>query len=196
MPVIVLYDACVLHPAPLRDLLVRLGLTELFQAKWTDQILDECFRSILKQRPDLTPERLLRTRRLLSGSIPDVQVTGYEDLVAGLTGLPDPNDRHVLAAAIRCSAQIIVTHNLSDFPEATLERYHIEAQAPDEFVLDLLDLSGPLVCRVVCEQAAALKNPSKSIEELLSILEQQGLVGSVAKMKEIFARWSLGRALG
>jgi PIN domain len=104
MPFVVVYDACVLYPAPLRDLLVRLGRTGLCQVKWTRQILDECFRNLSAQRPDLEPERLLRSRELLEQSILDVQVTGHEGLIEGLTGLPDPDDRHVLAAAhpLRC----------------------------------------------------------------------------------------------
>ncbi|HVG58323.1 MAG TPA: hypothetical protein VNA24_07185 [Hyalangium sp.] len=87
MPFVVVYDACVLYPAPLRDLLVRLGLTGLVQAKWTEQILEECFRSIAQQRPDLTPQKLERSRRLLSEAIPDCQVKGYEALAVSVARL-------------------------------------------------------------------------------------------------------------
>jgi DNA-binding transcriptional ArsR family regulator len=184
MPFVVLYDACVLHPAPLRDLLVRLGLTGLVQAKWTEQILEECFRSIAQRHPDLTPQRLERSRRLLSEAIPDCQVTGYEALVEGLTGLPDPDDRHVVAAAIRCGAQAIVTFNLKDFPQTTLARYAIEAQHPDDFVLSLINLDVTAVARALREQAGALKNPPKTVGELLESLRQQGLVRSVARLRE------------
>jgi hypothetical protein len=184
MPFVVVYDACVLYPAPLRDLLVRLGLTGLVQAKWTEQILEECFRSIAQQRPDLTPQKLERSRRLLSEAIPDCQVKGYEALAEGLTGLPDPDDRHVLAAAIRCGAQAIVTFNLKDFPQAELARYAIDAQHPDDFVLSLIDLDATAVARALRGQAAALKSPPRTAEELLEILRQQGLVRSVARLRE------------
>ncbi len=76
MAFVVVYDANVLFPAPLRDLLIRLGRTGLFQAKWTDRILDEAFRNILKQRPDLRAQQLAGTRALMSQAIADVQVVG------------------------------------------------------------------------------------------------------------------------
>lgn len=100
MAFVVIYDACVLYPAPLRDLLIRLGLTGIVRVRWTEDILDECFRNILEQRPDLKPEALQRTRELMRQAIPDCMVTGHEPLIDGLT-LPDDDDRHVLAAAIR-----------------------------------------------------------------------------------------------
>jgi hypothetical protein len=185
MPFIVLYDACVLHPAPLRDLLVRLGQTRLCQVKWTQRILDECFRSILKRRTDLSPEKLARTREQLEGAIPDVQVNGYEDFIEGITGLPDPDDRHVVAAAIRCGAQVIVTLNLKDFPESVLRRYGMEAQHPDDFVRDLIDLDEATVAQVIRNQAAGLRNPTKTPAELLQSLRHQGLNVSAAMLEEI-----------
>ncbi len=103
MAFVVLYDACVLYPAPLRDLLVRIANTGIVRARWTELILDECFRNILEQRPDLKPEALRRTRELMTQAVPDCLVTGFETLIAGLS-LPDKDDRHVLAAAVRAGA--------------------------------------------------------------------------------------------
>jgi hypothetical protein len=185
MSFVVVYDACVLYPAPLRDLLVRLGRTGLFQAKWTGQILDECFRSILQQRPDLTPQKLERTRKLLNESIPDCDVSGHEGLVESLTGLPDLDDRHVVAAAIRCGAQVIVTSNLRDFPSEALARYGIEAQHPDDFVMYLLGLDPALVARIIREQAAALNKPARTVAELLETLLLNELVRTVARLREV-----------
>jgi len=128
------YDACVLYPAGLRDLLIRLAQTGLFRARWTDDILDEMVRSILDDRPDLKPEQLDRTRTLMCDAVADCLTTGYESLIDGLD-LPDPNDRHVLAAAIRAGSGVIVTENIKDFPTAALEPYNIEAQTPDVFVM-------------------------------------------------------------
>ena len=125
----VLYDSNVLHPPGVRYLLVRLGQTGLFRAKWSEQILDEMVRSILRRRPDLDAQRLARTRELMCDAIPNCLVTGYEPLIDGLE-LPDPDDRHVPAAAIRCSAQVIVTSDLKHFPASALERFNIEAQSP------------------------------------------------------------------
>ncbi len=100
--------------------------------------------------------------------------------------LPDPDDRHVLAAAIRCGAQVIVTFHLKDFPRDKLTAFEVEAQHPDEFVLGLIDLAPAAVTKVVTEQAASLKNPPRSVGELLDVLIQQGLVQSVAKLRDLF----------
>ncbi len=140
MAFVVLYDACVPYPAPLRDLFVRLANTGVVRARWSTAILDECFRHILVNRPDLKPEALQRTRDLMARAVPDCLVTGFEQLIDGLV-LPDPDDRHVLAAAIRAGAQAIVTFNLDDFPAARLQPYNIDAKHPDDFVIDTIDLS-------------------------------------------------------
>jgi hypothetical protein len=81
---IVLYDACVLYPAPLRDLLVPLANTGVVRARWSEPILDECFRRILENRPDLKPEALKRTRELMTQAVADCIVTGFDDLIEGL----------------------------------------------------------------------------------------------------------------
>jgi predicted nucleic acid-binding protein len=179
-----IYDACVLNPAPLRDLLLRLAMTELFRARWTDRIHDEWIRGLLKSRNDLSAEQLQRTRQLMNQAVPDCLVTGYGELINDLE-LPDPGDRHVLAAAIRCQAGVIVTFNLDDFPAETLELYGIEAQHPDEFIVHLLDLDAAAVCTVAGHQRRALKTPPKSPEEFLDILLRQGLAGTVAQLREM-----------
>lgn len=178
------YDACVLYPAPLRDLLVRLGQTGLFRARWTDQIHDEWIRSLLTNRPDLTAAQLQRSRDLMDRAVPDCLVRGYEPLVGGLV-LPDAGDRHVLAAAICAQAGVIVTYNKADFPPAALEPYGIEVQHPDEFVRHLFDLSPAAVCQAVREQRAALVNPPKSVSELLATFLNSGLASTVAALEEM-----------
>ncbi|MCP4663681.1 MAG: PIN domain-containing protein, partial [bacterium] len=99
IPIAVL-DACVLYSAPLRDLLMRLASGGLLQARWSERILDEAFRALLAHRPDLDPARLQRTQQLMCQALPDAMVRGHEELVEELE-LPDPDDRHVLATAIR-----------------------------------------------------------------------------------------------
>ena len=179
---VAIYDACVLYPAPLRDLLVRLALTGLFRAKWSAQIHDEWCRSVLTHRPDLTSEQLQRTRDLMDRTVPDALVTGHEGLVEHLQ-LPDPDDRHVLAAAIRSQAGVIVTFNLKDFPAEALAPYNLEAQHPDEFIAHQFDLSNSAVVAAVRDQRAALKNPPKSPRELLDTLLTQGLATTVASLE-------------
>ena len=110
----VIYDACVLYPAPLRDFLMRLALTDLYRARWTDMIHDEWTRSVLKQRPDLKATELARTRSLMDAHVRDSLVTGFEHLIPCVK-LPDIDDRHVVAAAIHVGANLIVIFNLKDF---------------------------------------------------------------------------------
>lgn len=191
MAFVVLYDACVLYPAPLRDLLLRIANTGVVRARWSGQILDECFRSIRDQRPDLAPQALDRTRALMNDAVPDCIVTGYEHLIDGLD-MPDLNDRHVLAAAIRSNAQAIVTFNLKDFPDHVLARYDMEAKHPDEFVLDSIDLAAAAVVKCVTDQASALRTPPKSVPDLLDTLRRSGLIRSVARLRELFGSAIVG----
>ncbi len=181
-PLVVVYDACVLFPAPLRDLLLRLTLSGLFQARWSEKILDEVFSSLVEARPDLDPVRLAVTRRKMCEAVPDSLVKGYENLLPAVE-LPDAEDRHVVAAAIRCRAQVIVTNNVKDFPASSLDAYGIEAQAADDFVLSMIDLAPSRVADVVKQQAADLKKPLCTTDELVEKLARNGLVQSMAKLR-------------
>lgn len=178
-----LYDSCVLYPAPLRDLLMHLAMTDLFRARWTDQIHDEWIRNVLAKRPDLKRPQLERTRRLMNAHVLDCLVTGYENLIAPLA-LPDPDDRHVLAAAIRAGADVIVTYNLADFPDQVLEPLGIQATHPDAFVTRLLKLDAPAVCAAARRRRLSLKNPPKTVDEFLDSLAQQQLPNTVAWLRE------------
>lgn len=184
MPAIVaVYDACVLYPAPLRSLLMYVAVAGLVQARWTDAIHEEWMRHVVEDYPDIPRVKAERVRDLMNAAVPDCLVTGYEDLIASLT-LPDPDDRHVLAAAIRADAEVIVTFNLKDFPKAVLAGYDMEAQHPDDFLGSLLDAASGAVCGAVKRQREGLRNPPKTAEELLAILESQGLVQTVARLRQ------------
>jgi len=177
-PFTAVYDACVLYPAPLRDFLMWLALSGRFRARWTQQIHREWKRNLLKNRTDLTIEQLDRTSELMDRAIPDACVYDFEDLITGLS-LPDTNDRHVLAAAIRCGAGVIVTFNLKDFPDACLAPYGVEAQHPDEFVENLFHLDPAAVIAAAQRQRQQLKLPPIAVEPFLDLLQRQGLVESV-----------------
>ena len=170
---VALYDACVLYPFYLRDLLVRLALADLVQAKWTDEIHDEWIRNLSRDKGSAV-ERLTRTRRLMDGAVLDCLVTGYQPRIPNLT-LPDPNDRHVLAAAIECAADVIVTKNLDDFPQAYLNQFGVEATHPDEFVLTLLENEPDAVLKILREQRAAYRDPALSADEFVAALAKSGL---------------------
>jgi hypothetical protein len=182
-PATAIYDANVLYPAPLRDLFIRLAQAGLVRARWTEMIHDEWLRNVLKDNPQLSPDRLARTRALMNEAIRDCLVTDFEALIDSLT-LPDPDDRHVLAAAIRTGADVIVTYNLADFPAETLAHFEIEAQHPDDFLASLLAAAPGAVCAVVKRQRESLRNPPKTAEELLATLEAQGLTQSVARLRQ------------
>jgi predicted nucleic acid-binding protein len=137
MPQLVAFlDANVLYPAGLRSFLMYLAVAGVFQAKWSKDVHEEWIENLLIDRPDLTRRQLDRTRRLMDKSARSALVKGYERLIPGLT-LPDEKDRHVLAAAIKSNADIIVTRNLKDFPLRVVERFKIEPQDPDAFILQL-----------------------------------------------------------
>jgi len=177
---VVLYDANVLYPNTLRDLLIRVAQAGLVQAEWTDRILDEVFSHLIENRPDLDPIKLDRTRDLMNRAVRDCLVTGYEPLVDGLS-LPDPDDRHVLAAAIKARSGI-VTNNLADFPSDVLQAWDTEAKSPDEFVLDQIDLGRDIVYGAVQRIADSWENPPGTIADVLSSLERGGLVESAAAL--------------
>ncbi len=180
----VIYDACVLYPAPLRDLLMRLALTDLYRARWTDMIHDEWTRSVRKQRPDLMAEDLERTRSLMNAHMRGSLVTGFEHLIPSIE-LPDADDRHVVAAAIHSGASLIVTFNRRDFPPEQLTRYNLVAQHPDDFIFDLLDLHAARVCEAVAKHRRSLRNPPNTIDEYLDTLLKQGLTQTVEPVEKV-----------
>src|SRR6266540_1606466 len=169
MSFVVVYDANVLYPSTLRDLLIRIAQAGLVQAKWTDQILDEMFRNLRANRPDLVSTQLDRTRTLMNAAVRDCLVTGYESLIE-VVKLPDPDDRHVVAAAIRAGAQTIVTAN-------------IEVKGPDDFVCDQIDLDRQAVFGAVQRIADSWRNPPGTVGDVLGSLERSGLVAATTALR-------------
>ena len=177
-------DASVIYPASLRDLLMRLTLADLFQARWSIHIHEEWIRAVLRDRPDITADRLQRVREAMDRHAEDAIVTGYESLIPSLT-LPDPDDRHVLAAAIVARADVIVTFNLRDFPAEVLDRYQIEAQHPDEFLRRVIDLAPVTFVDAVRTQHASMANPPVNMDELLALFERIGLAETVTELRRL-----------
>lgn len=181
-PYPVVLDACVLYPARLRDLLMHLGIAGLYQPKWSAEIHREWCRNLLMNRPDITQAALTRTVELMERALPDARVVGFETLIEGLT-LPDENNRHVLAVALRAKAEVIVTLNQKDFPASALQKFNIEALHPDDFITDLLDLSPGLALEAVRRQRQSLRHPPLSTDDFLDMMPKQGLNGTVSVLK-------------
>jgi hypothetical protein len=179
----VIYDACVLYPAPLRSFLIYLAMTDLFRARWTEAIHEEWMRNVQKDYPDFPREQAEKIRDLMNQAVLDPLVVDYESHISSLN-LPDPDDRHVLAAAIQCGAEAIITFNLRDFPPEALKPFGIEALHPDNFVLQQLDFAPGLVCRAAQLQRASLRKPPMSVDEYLASLQRQGLSLTTAKLRE------------
>ena len=180
----VLFDANVLYPAPIRDLLMQLALSDLFRARWTEQINDEWIEALLRKEPDRDRQKLERTRALMNKAVRGCLVEGYEGLIPSLIGLPDKNDRHVLAAAIAGHCDCIVTQNLKDFPDEALAPYCIEIQHPDEFLSNLINLSPGAFCASVQKVRARLKNPPYTVAEYLDVLRNAGLIATASELAE------------
>lgn len=182
-PFTVVYDACVLYPAQLRNLLMWLAMSGLFRARWSERIHDEWTRNVVRNRPDITLDQLQRVRSLMDAHVLDALVTGYEPLIPGID-LPDRDDRHVVATAIRSGAGAIVTINLNDFPVDRLAPLGLEAVHPDGFICDLADLDPVTVCKAAREHRASLRNPPKNVQEYLDMLLALGLPKTVSFLSE------------
>jgi predicted nucleic acid-binding protein len=181
MPFAVVYDASALYPNAQRDLLIRIAQAGLVQAKWTTEIIEQMARARLRRNPDLDPARLDRLKQLINHSVPDCLEWGYEQLIESLK-LPDPDDRHVLAAAVHSGAQVIVTANVRDFPPEDLADFNIEAKTPDDFVLDQIGIDDRVVFACVQDIANCRTSP-QTAQDILVELENNGLVASVAALR-------------
>lgn len=135
-PPVAVYDACVLYPFHLRNVLIQCAFDGLVEARWTNDIHAEWIRNLAANSTDTPISRFEATRDRMKAVLPDADVVGYETLIPGLS-LPDLDDRHVLAAAIVGKASVIVTWNLKDFPAAALRPHGITCVSPDEFLIRL-----------------------------------------------------------
>jgi hypothetical protein len=155
-------DANVLYPFRKRDVLLRFAHAGFFRACWTDQIESEWTGRLLTQKPHL------------AASVPEALVTGYEPLIEALT-LPDPDDRHVLAAAIRCGAQQIITENLTDFPKDALAPFSVQASSADNFLLRTLKLYPSHAIEVLGRLRQSYRNPPFTASEFIVDLTARGV---------------------
>jgi predicted nucleic acid-binding protein len=179
-----LLDACVLYPAPVRDLLLYIADADLFEPKWSAQIHEEWVRNLSKNRTDLTIDSLKKTVNAMNRAFPEANVSNFAKLIPTLN-LPDPDDRHVLAAAIQAGADQIVTFNLKDFPAEILKRYNITATHPDSLIAKIATEFPNEVFAAFSRQVEHLKNPPFTMDQVLHSLVKCGLHESVKILRKM-----------
>lgn len=162
----VIYDSNILFGSFLRNVMIHLAQAGIYRAKWTKDIHDEWMPHLTEKYPNVRVEDAQRIRGLIDASVPDCLVCGYKRIIPGLE-LQDAKDRHVLAAAIKAGAQVIVTRNISHFPQKILSEFDIEAQHPDDFILYQKDENLPAVieqlrnCRMVLKKPPLSRSPRR-----------------------------------
>ena len=182
-----LLDACVLFPVAVCDSLMSVAATGLYAPKWTQRIEDEWTRS-LEQTSGRPPGAYTVRRDAMRDAAPDWEVPEHAwSRIAPCLQLPDPDDVHVLAAAIAGHADCIVTANLKDFPEDALAPFGIQVIHPDEFLIAQMDLDSLSVLAAFKEQRARLKNPAYTSSAFADALERNALVLTAQRLREAAA---------
>lgn len=181
-------DASILYSAALRDLVLSLAANGLYRPAWSKLIHDEWMRSVITNHGGgaAIQAHVDLTRQRMDTVFPDALVDGFQALIAGLS-LPDPKDRHVLAAAIHAGAAVILTYNLRDFPSSELAKFGIEAWHPDEFVEFLLNAEIDTALDAIRELRARLRQPPKTQSEYIHMLENKLQMSRTAQILRAYA---------
>jgi predicted nucleic acid-binding protein len=187
MPLVAVYDANVLYPELLRHVLFRVAQAGLVRAKWTEEILDEMFRNLKNNRPDLDADKLDLMRAKMRTSVRDWRIAGHESIIECLE-LPDPDDRHVLAAAIRAKAQCIVTANLRDFPREDLEPWNVAAIHPDDFLEARISEAPETVYGIIEKISSLCRRPPLSAADVIDTLAKTQMPNSVKALRRLDVR--------
>jgi predicted nucleic acid-binding protein len=168
-------DTNVIYPIDVRDLLFWFAHYELFTPKWSKHIFDEWLDVML--RNGISKEEADKRVRKANRAFPDALVENYEPLIEGLV-LPDPKDRHVLAAAIKTNANTIVTNNLKDFPKEYLNTFGLNAKSADDFITDIIDLNQNIALNAFNDMVLNRTNPDLDEFQMLDTLRRNGLLDS------------------
>jgi predicted nucleic acid-binding protein len=174
-PAVAVFDACILYPFHLRNVLIQAAVDRLVEARWTDEIHDEWIRNLAARAPAVPLERLQNTRRLMNEALPRALVNGYENHIP-LVNLPDPNDRHVVAAGIAAGASIILTWNLRHFPAKELKKFGLRQETPDVFLSGLYDKVPDLAIGSLANARRNLTKSRVSAPGFINILNSQKLI--------------------
>jgi predicted nucleic acid-binding protein len=177
-----LLDSCVLYPARLRDLLLTLAAAGFFRPIWSEMIHEEWIGNVLANRSDLTRAQLEAARSAMERAFPASSISGFEGLIPTLI-LPDPDDRHVLAAALHARAELIITVNLKDFPAAALRPHSIVAAHPDAFVDDLFDMDERAAIGAIAKMRSRLRAPSLSPADFVDSIAGVGMPLTASRLR-------------
>lgn len=180
-PSVAIFDACTLYPFHLRNVLVQMAVDRLVDARWTEEILDEWIRNLTANAPALPIERLQVTRQLMNDALPAAMVAEYHTHIPAVS-LPDPEDRHVVAAGIAAGASLIITWNLRDFPPTELGKYCLQALSPDAFLSELYDEVPGLVVGSLANARRNLSKTRLSESDFVELLKNQKLIRLAAKI--------------
>lgn len=179
----VILDANVLYPFRMRDVLLRFCEAGLFRARWTERIIDEWTRNLIGNQPEYEASVLAQVEQM-KAHFGEGWVVGFEPLIESLV-LPDLDDRHVLAAAIVCGAQHIVTQNLKDFPSEMLDGFDIEPIEADEFLFRTFQLYPAIAVSVFKQMRSDYERPRYGQSEFIMNLTASGLPKTASLLKEV-----------
>lgn len=169
---IAVLDTNVIYPVITRDLLFWFAHYDMYTPKWSKHIFDE-WASVM-QRKGISSEESLKRIRKANQAFPDALVNNYEGLIDRID-LPDDKDRHVVAAAIKTNAHIIVSNNIKHFPETTLNTYGLKVKNADDFLTDIIDLNSEIAIEAFREMVLNKKKPELDEFEVLNRLRKIGL---------------------
>lgn len=168
-------DACSLVGVFRRNLLLTLAEAEFFRVRWSAAVLEEAQRAIQtilegKGATD-AKERARRARQYMERAFEDATVSDFDEFIGVCNGLPDPNDAHVVAAALKTQAAVIVTENLKHFPKSIIYPLNLEARSADTFIADTIALDPGRAVAAVRTMRHRFKRPDKTPEMLLLDME-------------------------
>lgn len=165
-------DTNVIYPVQVRDILFWFAYYNFYTPKWSKHIFDEW--GEVMRRKGVSEKEIVKRMTWPDIAFPDALVTNYQNLIDKIK-LNDPNDRHVLAAAIKSNANLIVTNNLKHFPGQTLKTYGLHAISPDNFLVDLIDLNQKTAVEAFSKMVFNRKSPSMDKYDVLEALRRNGL---------------------
>lgn len=176
-----------------RNIVLSLAQAELFRPRWSERIMDETegaiAKIIVKQGLDDASRKAKLQRQAMEVAFEDAKIFDYESHEASVIGLPDQDDAHVIAVAIKTKASIIVTDNLKDFPAKFLEPFEIEAKSADDFIADAIDLNLPLSLASIKSMRARFQRPEFTVEKLLIRMEEVGFPQTADILHEHKESW-------